>query len=65
MLGYYSTTQVSDETGKPAPFDVLRICANNINDVMLYLKKWESDFDVRLVKLVGMAICVSGMPYWG
>jgi hypothetical protein len=63
--GYLPTTQVTDEARKPAPFDVLRIAADNLDDVTLFLKKWESGFDVRSIKLIGMIVTISGTPYSG
>lgn len=65
VLGYHSTTQVSDETGEPAPFDKLRIAADNLSDLMKHLERWERDFDVREIRLVGLVITISGTPYWG
>ena len=65
VRGYHSTTQITDENGKPAPFDKLRIAADNLTDLMKHLEKWESDFDVHQIRLVGMVITVSGTPYGG
>ena len=65
VFGYHSTTQVSDETGEPAPFDKLRIAADNLSDLMMHLERWERDFDVREIRLIGLVITVSGTPYWG
>ena len=47
------------------PFEKLRIGADNLSDLMRHLEKWESDFDVRQIKLIGMMRLVSGTPYWG
>lgn len=63
VRGWRNTTKQTDENGDPAPMDVLRIGADNINDLMEYLKKFESDFDVHQVKLIGMMLLCSGTPY--
>jgi hypothetical protein len=65
IRGYHSTTGRTDEEGKPAPMDVLRVAADNLNDVVEHLKRFESQFDVYCIKLVGMMRLVSGTPYWG
>jgi len=65
IRGYHSTTQRTDENGKPTPQDVLRVCANDLNDVVEHLKKWESRFDVHSIRLIGMMVTVSGSPYEG
>lgn len=65
VKGFYNTTKQTDEDGKPAPMDVLRIGADNISDLMERLKRFESGFDVYQIKLIGMMRLVSGTPYWG
>ena len=65
IRGYHSTTQRTDENGKPTPQDVLRIVADNLTDVMEHLKRWEGKFDVHSIILIGMVVLVSGSPYWG
>jgi hypothetical protein len=65
IRGYYESTPRTDENGKTVPMDVLRIGADNINDLMQHLKKFESKFDVHQIKLMGMMRLVSGSPYYG
>ena len=65
VKGYLEGTQRTDEQGKPTPQDVLRIGADNINDLMEHLKRFESRFDVYSIRLVGMTRTVSGTPYRG
>lgn len=65
IRGYYESTQRTDEHGKPVPMDVLRIGADNINDLMLHLKRFESGLDVDSIRLAGMMRLISGTPYWG
>jgi len=33
VRGYYESTQRTDEHGKPVPMDVLRVGADNLNDL--------------------------------
>ena len=65
IRGYLSTTNRTDENGKPTPMDVVRVGADNLNDLMEHLKRFESGFDVYLIRLIGMMRLVSGWPYWG
>jgi hypothetical protein len=48
---------------KPAPLDTLRICANGIHEIMAHLKRWEPDFDIRSVRVIGLVVLLSGSPY--
>ena len=65
IRGYRSTTPHTDDTGKRNPPDVLRIAANDLNDVIEYLSRFEAGFDVHSIKLIGMLVTISGTPYWG
>jgi hypothetical protein len=65
IKGYYESTERTDKDGKPVPMEVLRIGADNLNDLMDHLKRFESRFDVYQIKLIGMMKLVSGTPYYG
>jgi hypothetical protein len=65
VRGFYNSTPRQDEQGKPTPFEVLRIGSDNLDDLMNHLKRFESNFDVHQIKLIGMMRVVSGTPYWG
>lgn len=65
IRGYRSTSPRTDDSGKPNPLDVLRLAANDLNDVVQYLQRFEAGFDVHSIKLIGMMVTVSGTPYWG
>jgi hypothetical protein len=65
VKGFYESTERTGQDGKPAPMDVLRVSADNINDLMEHLKRFESQFDVYSIRLIGMMRLVSGTPYWG
>lgn len=63
VRGYAPGTPVTDENGKLNPKDTLRICAENINEVMPYMKRWEPGFDIRSIRSTGLIIMLSGSPY--
>jgi hypothetical protein len=61
--GYLPGTTPTDESGKPAPMDVLRIAANDIFEVVEHLRKWEPHFSIKRIDLIGMIVLLSGTPY--
>ena len=63
VKGYHPGTQITDESGKRNPQDILRICGSSIHEVMQYLKRWEPNFDIRSIRLIGLAVLLSGSPY--
>lgn len=52
-----------DEEEREKKFDVLRIAANDVHEVLDHMKKWEADFDIKEITLVGMITMLSGSPY--
>jgi hypothetical protein len=56
-------TPVTDENLKLNPKDTLRICAEDIHEVMQYLKRWEPNFDIRSIRSTGLVVLLSGSPY--
>jgi hypothetical protein len=63
VRGYAPGNPVSDENGKRNPQDTLRICAESIHEITEHLKKWEPNFDIRSIRVIGMAVLLSGSPY--
>lgn len=63
VRGYHPGTQITNESGKRNPQDALRICGSDIHEVTQYLKRWEPHFDVRSIRLIGLAVLLSGSPY--
>jgi hypothetical protein len=63
VRGYAPGTPVTDEDGKLNPKDALRICAEEISEVMQYMKRWEPGFDIRSIRSTGLVILLSGSPY--
>ena len=63
IRGYSPGTEVTDENGKLNPKDTLRICANDIHEVMTYMRKREPKFEIRSVRSCGLVILLSGSPY--
>jgi hypothetical protein len=63
VRGYHSTTEIKDKDGKPTPQDVLRICANDIDEVLEHIRKWETGFEIRSIRLIGLVVLVSATPY--
>lgn len=61
--GYLPGTNPTTPEGARAPMDTLRICGADIHEVAAYLKKWEPHFSLRSVRVVGIAILLSGSPY--
>lgn len=62
VRGYHPATPVTVDD-KPAPMDTLRICGSDIHEVAAYLKRWEPEFSVRSIKLLGLVVLLSGSPY--
>ena len=52
-----------DEEERREKCDVLRIAANDVHEVLKYVQRWEEDFDVREIVLVGLMILLSGSPH--
>jgi hypothetical protein len=50
---YHPGTPVTDENLKLNPKDTLRICAEDIHEVMQHLKRWEPNFDIPVNLLHG------------
>ena len=44
-------------------FDILKIAANDVPEVLKYVQRWKEDFDVREVVLIGLIIMLSGTPH--
>jgi hypothetical protein len=63
VRGYHRTTEITDKDGKPTPQDVLRICANDIEEVLEHIRKWERGFAIRSIRLIGLVVLVSATPY--
>lgn len=63
VRGYRPGTPVIVDDDKPAPMDTVRICANDIHEVAAHLKKWEPEFSVRSIKMLGLVVLLSGSPY--
>ncbi len=63
VRGFYESTERMGQDGKPVPMDTLRIAADNINDLVEHLRRFESKFDVHSIKLLGMMRLVSGSAY--
>lgn len=62
VRGYQPGTPVTVDD-KLAPQDKLRICANDIHEVLEHLKKWEPRFDIRSIRVMGLVVLLSGSPY--
>lgn len=41
---------------------VRRVAASDLQEALAYMKRWEEDFDVRSVQLVGIIVLLSGAP---
>jgi hypothetical protein len=65
VQGYRNDTERTDETGKPTPKDTLRVAADDIDDVITHVKKYERGFDIYVIRLVGMVVVASGSAYQG
>jgi len=63
VRGYHPGTPVTDENLKLNPKDTLRICAEDIHEVMQHLKRWEPNFDIRSIRSTGLVVLLSGSPY--
>jgi len=63
VRGYHPGTPVANENLKPSPKDTLRICAEDIHEVMQHLKRWEPNFDIRSIRSTGLVVLLSGSPY--
>lgn len=65
VQGYRNDTERTDDNGKPTPKDTLRIAADDIDDVITHVKKYERGFDIYAIRLVGMIVVTSGSAYRG
>ena len=63
VRGYHPGTDPTTTDGDPAPMDTLRICAVDVFEVAQHLKKWEPNFSVRSIRLIGLTVLLSGSPY--
>jgi hypothetical protein len=51
------------EDERQEKYDVRRIAANDVHEVLDHMKRWEADFDIREITLVGLMTLLSGSPY--
>ena len=42
--------------------EVRRVAANDLHEALAYMKRWEENFDIRGVQLVGIIVMLSGSP---
>ena len=63
MKGYLPGSKITDDDGKPAPMDTLRIAADDIFEVVEHLRKREPDFSIRSIHVVSLIVLLSGSPY--
>ena len=69
VRGYFEGTMSGteflelDEEAQRKKFDVLKVAANDVHEVLDYVRRWEEGFDVREIALDGLIIMLSGSPH--